>query len=138
MFFWSFLAKVFLYIKMQNFKQAKVSKLDTGFLHQISSKFVKVFRFWLRDRKKIRANREEFKQKEAKLNEVIKEWVLRLQDNDFHGGKFPDAADFKMYSLFSDKTHVPKLRKVIENNKGSTKFSVWIRKMQSACYGSLF
>lgn len=43
------------------------------------------------------------KEKYSKFQELLDEWVTRLSGQHFHGGKGPDAADFKV-SKFVNKS----------------------------------
>lgn len=38
---------------------------------------------------------------------VLKEWEFKLAKETFHGGKTPDAADFKCYSAIQMHQHMP-------------------------------
>jgi hypothetical protein len=86
---------------------------------------------------------------------LVKDWILRMNENPFHGGDVPDAADFRLYAIYrkymacrginlmikkfvkleSNKINVGKS---IECTNIFTKFDDWASRMFLLCNRSSF
>lgn len=53
---------------------------------------------------------------------VLKDWEFKLASETFHGGKTPDAADFKCYSALQMHQHMPSYQTLMKGFDQTSKF----------------
>jgi hypothetical protein len=85
------------------------------------------------DRKKILLEAENYK----KLINLLDEWILRLNNNPFHGGDIPDEADFKLYSLIKKFTQCRNIHYAFKRIQ-NLKFDDWVSRMSLLCTRSSY
>lgn len=45
----------------------------------------------------------------------MKEWIIRLNEYDFHGGQTPDEADFELFGIILARFNAISFKRYIEN-----------------------
>lgn len=53
--------------------------------------------------RKIYQNKEQYKNSRKQFIEDLESWKIRVGDNDYHGGKSPDEADFAFFGVLMAK-----------------------------------
>ncbi|KAM3137848.1 hypothetical protein pb186bvf_010091 [Paramecium bursaria] len=67
-----------------------------------------------------------------RLEEGMTEWIVRLNQYDFHGGQTPDEADFELFGIILARYNSISFKRYVEN-KCPYKFYQWFIRMQSKC-----
>jgi len=129
-------------------------------IYRLGKSILKDFKFTFSSKK---SKNSFFEENDKELVNLIKTWVERLNNNGFHGGDVPDAADFKLYAIirkylicrsinFKFRNFYNGNHKLIrvggvndKNNKNDLidhlffiKFDDWVSKMSLLCSRSSF
>lgn len=118
-------------------------------IYRLGRDLVKDLKFYMQGRAKKKAF---FEENEKNLTSGIKTWIERLNGRAFHGGDIPDAADFRMYSIWRKYSNCRKINFWLKNMAGDewndevstdmrgvfTKFSDWDSRMYMLCSRSNF
>jgi hypothetical protein len=128
--------KFSFYFRGTNFKEARYgyNPYSQGAVYRsrLMSKLYRLLRSTLYDLFTFKKKKHILKENHETLKFKIENWVLRLNENPFHGGDVPDAADFKLYSLFRKSSYYRDLHFKIKKLK-NMKFDDWYSKMDMLC-----
>lgn len=118
------------YFTSKNFRYSKVTFQYRIIQKSFIWKIFKSFYYYIAKFSIRWSNRENVKQRYQIFHDVIDEWEKRLDKNNFHGGKEPDAADFKMYSLCNAHMHMFVVKNLLNTrNSDESKFKLWYQLM---------
>lgn len=125
----TFRGKFQFYFTTKHFRYAAHTFEARVILLRYFWKLYSSFYWYIRDRKFRKQHREDIKDRFSIYHDVIDEWEERLSENKFHGGKQPDAADFKMFSLCSQHNHMFMVRMLMKGRGKDTQFENWYKDM---------
>lgn len=81
---------------------------------------------------KLYKEKSKYKEIRSKIIESFSLWEERLDGQNYHGGEFPDEADFALYALIKTKYNSNSFQKFIENQIPRKAYS-WFVRMQINC-----
>lgn len=93
-------------MKSKHFQTEWNTDIASEILFKYLWKIYKVFYYSLTEGKLFISKSQRKEQMETFMK-VLKEWEFKLAKETFHGGKTPDAADFKCYSAIQMHQHMP-------------------------------
>lgn len=130
----TFKGKFQFYFTSKNFRYARTTTEASAILRNYLWKIVRAFYFHFKEYSKRKQIRSEIKDRFQIFHELIDEWEQMLSDNRYHGGKEPDAVDFKFYSLCNAHIHMFIMKRLLQARGGEdTKFRVWYQTMHQSC-----
>ncbi|CAI2372762.1 unnamed protein product [Moneuplotes crassus] len=122
------------YFVSKNFLHMKVSIEAGKILRNYLWKFYKPLHYHITERRDRKGLKEEIQNRIQIFHDMADAWEERLDNNRFHGGEVPDAADFKMYSLAFAHNHMFSVRKIFQAREPhSRKFEAWYTFMTQEC-----
>ena len=122
------------YLTTKNFRYARSTLQSKEVLRKFLWKVFKSFYYYSLNLPNRFSNNARIKERYQIFHDIIDEWETRLGKNNFHGGDEPDAADFKMYSLWNAHMHMFIMKNLLNaRGKEDTKFKLWYQLMHQAC-----
>ncbi len=94
-------------------------------------KLKKAFGHYLRERKN--DSKLSKLEKVARLQALCDDYVKRMDGQEFHGGKIPDAVDFRLFSLLDRVLHTNVIIQMFKAREADIKFELWFRRMSELC-----
>ena len=79
------------------------------------------------------ATKTPFPEKIAIVQDHLDTFVTRLNGNPFHGGEYPDAADFRMFSCINRFQATKTMMLLLKGRGEEDPLDLWFKRMGQVC-----